>query len=100
MRIKFYKFVCPDMSTKREIFIWKKDDDLKLLREVIHVEPYKFPVGSTKRGAAWTRIADNLVQRGLVKATQRSVRNLFNSLMEEYHARERRKDGKWGSGKV
>ena len=67
------------MSTKREIFIWKKDDDMELLREVVHEEPYKFPVGSTKRGAAWTKIADNLVQRGLVKATQRSVRNRFNN---------------------
>lgn len=84
------------MSTKREIFIWKKDDDIKLLREVIHEEPYKFPVGSTKRGAAWTKIADNLVRRGIVKATQRSVRNRFNSLMEEYHARE--KEEKKASG--
>ena len=84
------------MSTKREIFIWKKDDNVKLLREIIHEEPYKFPLGSTKRGAAWTKIADNLVQRGLVKATQRSVRNRFNSLMEEYRTRE--KDEKMASG--
>ena len=84
------------MSTKREIFIWKKDDDMELLREVVHEEPYKFHVGSTKRGAAWTKIADNLVQRGLVKATQRSVRNRFNSLMEEYRARE--KEEKKASG--
>ena len=84
------------MSTKREIFIWKKDDNVKLLREIIHEEPYKFPLGSTKRGAAWTKIADNRVQRGLVKATQRSVRNRFNSLMEEYRTRE--KDKKMASG--
>ena len=84
------------MSTKREIFIWKKDDNVKLLREIIHEEPYKFPLGSTKRGAAWTKIADNLVQRGLVKATQKSVRNRFNSLMEEYRTRE--KDKKMASG--
>ncbi|PFX18689.1 hypothetical protein AWC38_SpisGene16915 [Stylophora pistillata] len=93
------------MSTnhlKREIFIWKKDD-LKLLREVIHEEPYKLPVedepykfSCPKRGAAWTNIADNLVQRGLVKATQRSVRGRVNSLMEEYHARE--KEEKKASG--
>ena len=84
------------MSTKREIFIWKKDDDMKLLREVDHEEPNKFPVGSTKRGAAWTKIVDNLVQHGFVKATQRSVRNQFNSLMEEYHAREKEENKQVG----
>ena len=44
------------MSTKREIFIWKKDDDMKLLREVVHEEPYKFPVGLTKRGQHGPRL--------------------------------------------
>ena len=84
------------MSTKREIFIWKKEDDIKLLREVIQDEPYKFPVGSIKRGGAWTQIADNLVKHGVLKATQRSVRNRFNSLMEEYRTRE--KEEKMASG--
>ena len=77
------------MSAKRELFIWKNGDDKELLQEVIHEEPYQFPFGSTKRGAVWTKIADNLAKRCLLKATQRSVRNRFNSLLEEYHTRER-----------
>lgn len=67
----------------------KKDDDKELLQEVIHEEPYQFPFGSTKRGAVWAKIADNLAKRGLVKATRRSVLNRFNSLLEKYHTRER-----------
>ena len=78
------------MSAKRELFIWKKDDDKELLQEVIHEEPYQFPFGSPKRGGAiWTKIAENLAKHGLSKATQRSVRNRFNSLLEDYHTRER-----------
>lgn len=66
----------------------EKDDDKKLLREINQEEPYKFPVGSTIRGGeAWTKIADNLVQCGLVKASQSSVCNQFNSSMEKNHAR-------------
>lgn len=38
-------------------------------------------------GEAWTKIADNLVQCGLVKASQSSVCNQFNSSMEKNHAR-------------
>ena len=85
--IKFcYVQIClPSVSYSFE----KKDDDKELLQEVIHEEPYQFPFGSTKRGAVWTKIADNLAKRGLVKATRRSVLHRFNSLLEEYHTRER-----------
>ena len=69
------------MTSKRELFIWKKHHDLLLLKEVVFEEPLKHN-GSKEKGALWSKIADALTQHGM-KVTQRSVRERFDKLYSE-----------------
>ena len=67
------------MSTKRQVFVWKKWDEEMLLTEVSTVEPYKFKVGSKGHGKAWREVSGNLnVLKDLgFKTTHRCVCNKF-----------------------
>ena len=38
------------MTSKRELFIWKKHHDLLLLKEVVLEEPFKHNNGSKEKG--------------------------------------------------
>ena len=71
------------MTSKRELFIWKKHHDLILLEE-----PFKHSNGSKEKGALWSKIADALTQHGM-KITQRSVREKFDKLYSDFKQRER-----------
>ena len=70
------------MTSKRELFIWKKHHALLLLKEVVFEEPLKHNNGSKEKGALWSKIADALTQHGM-KVTQRSVRERFDKLYSE-----------------
>ncbi len=50
-------------------------------------EPYQFRQGSKKRGATWTKIAENLSEIGM-KASQRSVREKFEKIVKEFKCKE------------
>lgn len=76
------------MTSKRELFIWKKHHDLLLLKEVVLEEPFKHNNGSKVKGASWSKIADALTQHGM-KVTQRSVRERFDKLYSDFKERER-----------
>lgn len=76
------------MTSKRELFIWKKHHDLILLKEVLLEEPFKHSNGSKEKGALWSKIADALTQHGM-KVTQRSVREKFDKLYSDFKQRER-----------
>ena len=78
------------MTSKRELFIWKKHHDLLLLKEVVLEEPFKHNNGSKEKGASWSKIADVLTQHGM-KVTQRSVRERFDKLYSDFKEREREK---------
>ena len=76
------------MTSKRELFIWKKHHDLLLLKEVVLEEPFKHNNGSKEKGASWSKIADALTQHGM-KVTQRSERERFDKLYSDFKERER-----------
>ena len=76
------------MTSKRELFIWKKHHDPLLLKEVVLEEPFKHNNGSKEKGASWSKIADALTQHGM-KVTQRSVRERFDKLYSDFKERER-----------
>ncbi|CAH3138073.1 unnamed protein product [Porites lobata] len=76
------------MTSKRELFIWKKHHDLLLLKEVVLEEPFKHNNGSKEKGTSWSKIADALTQHGM-KVTQRSVRERFDKLYSDFKERER-----------
>ena len=70
------------------LFIWKKQHELCLLKEVTCVEPYAKK--QSDRGAAWRTIASNLngnKQEGF-KVTERSCRDRFKKIMEEFENKE------------
>lgn len=74
-------------KAKREIFIWKPIHEELLLREVLVLEPYQHRQGSKEKGAAWSKIAENLVELGM-KASQRSVREKFEKLLNDFKRKE------------
>ena len=76
------------MTSKRELFIWKKHHESLLLNEILLEEPFKFNNGSKEKGAVWSKIAESLAQHGM-KVTQRSVREKFEKLYSEFKERER-----------
>ena len=71
---------------KREVFIWKKFHETPLLKEVLLEEPYKFNPGTKERGTAWSHILDTLNKQEM-KVTQRSVREKFDKLYQEFKER-------------
>lgn len=73
---------------KRELFIWKKNHEVILLREVLVEEPYKYRPGSKERGIPWTKIAEHLRESGM-KVTQRSARERFDKLYQDFKKREK-----------
>ena len=84
-----------NMASKRQLFIWHKNQISMLLREVFSEEPYKHAVGSMSRGAVWSAIAGNLLHQGL-KVTQRTVREKFDKLYKDF--KEREKEERLASG--
>ncbi|XP_001634030.2 golgin subfamily A member 6-like protein 22 [Nematostella vectensis] len=78
------------VAEKRELFIWKFDSDVSLLKEVIAEEPHKHPYASKERGQKWDKIALNLKENHGFKVTQRSVRKRFNSLHEDFLKKEKK----------
>ena len=73
---------------KRELFIWKKKHEAMLLREVLVEEPHKYRPGSKERGISWTKIAEHLQESGM-KVTQRSAREKFDKLYQDFKKREK-----------
>ena len=70
------------------LFIWKKQHELCLLKEVTCVEPYAKK--QSDRVAAWRTIASNPNgnKQGGFKVTERSCRDRFKRIMEEFENKE------------
>ena len=85
------------MSVKKEVFTWKKQHKLALLREILVAEPYQHKIGSKERGASWASVAENLNRSGQeFRVNNRSVREKFTKLLEEWLKTE--KDESLASG--
>ena len=65
---------------------WTDEHDILLLREVLLCEPYKHEHGSTERGRVWEQIAETLnqIQQPVFRVSQRSVRDHFKTLYDNY----------------
>ena len=68
---------------------WTKDHDLILLKEILLFEPYSQRRGSPERGRLWEQITESLNgQREdkilAVKVSQRSLRDQFNVLKNNF----------------
>lgn len=72
---------------EKEVFVWRENHDIFLLREVLTLEPYKYRFGSKERGSTWTSIAGNLEGFGM-KVSQRSVRERFTRMMDAFKKKE------------
>ncbi|PFX17065.1 hypothetical protein AWC38_SpisGene18641 [Stylophora pistillata] len=77
---------------KRKLFIWKRKHKAMLLIEVLVEEPHKYRPGSKERGISWTKIAQHL-QEGRMKVSQRSAREKFDKLYQDFN--KKRKGRKW-----
>lgn len=77
------------MSVRKEVFVWKKQHKVALMREILVVEPYIHKIGSKERGHAWALIAENLngSEYGF-KVSTRSVREKFGKLYEDWLKKE------------
>ena len=73
-------------SMHRELFIWKREHDTCLIREVLVVEPYIYKPLSKERGNAWKQIGENLnqIQNPVFKVTSRAVRDRFSKLLVKF----------------
>ena len=75
---------------------WTKDHDLILLKEILLFEPYSQKRGSPERGRVWEQIAESLNgQREdeiLFKVSQRSVRDWFYALKNNFAKRQKEEE--------
>ena len=78
------------MEAKRELFVWKHENELDLLKEVLVEQPHRHVTGSKERGAVWEKIAKNLNETQGLKVTKRSVRKRFDKLYTQFQEREKK----------
>ena len=77
------------MTTKRELFIFKAQHDIALLKEVVLEQPHQHALGSKERGSSWDKISQNLTNEGM-KVTKRSVRKRFTKLYKDFLEKEKK----------
>ena len=77
---------------------WDPYKDELMLREVLLLEPYKFKVRTKLRGAAWSKIAENLnkLDPQKFKVDQRSVRERFDVLKSQCTSELRKQETESG----
>ena len=80
---------------------WTSGHDVMFLREVLVHEPWKQKYGSQERGKVWEKIAESLNGLNTVcelyfKVTQRSVRDRYKLLVDNFKKREREEDAASG----
>ncbi|XP_068747071.1 putative uncharacterized protein DDB_G0274435 [Montipora capricornis] len=77
---------------------WSEEHDLMLCREVLVMEPFKYPKQSRERGEIWGEIAQNLNGLSSPKFTvrTRSVRDRLTLLLKKY--KEKMRNEEQGSG--
>ena len=80
---------------------WTSEHDVIFLREVLVHEPWKQKYGSQERGKVWEKIAESLNGLNTVcelyfKVTQRSVRDRYKLLVDNFKKREREEDAASG----
>ena len=75
---------------------WTKDHDLILLKEILLFELYSQKRGSPERGRVWEQIAESLngqrEDKILFKVSQRSERERFNFLKNNFAKRQREEE--------
>ena len=72
---------------------WTSEHDILFLREVLVHEPWEQKYGSQQRGKVWEKIAESLNGLNTVcelyfKVTQRTVRDRYKLLVDNFKKRE------------
>ena len=69
---------------------WKDDDNVKLIREILLYEPWKYKHGSVELGQIWRRIAESpcILEEPKFKVDDRAVRKRINLLIKEFKKKE------------
>ena len=73
------------MNLPRELFIWKYEHDVCLIREILLVEPYVHKPQSKERGQAWSTITanPNALEQPAFRVAIRAVRDRLFKLLEK-----------------
>ena len=75
---------------------WTKDHNLILLKEILLFEPYSRKRGSLERGRVCEQIAESLIGQSddkiLFKVSQRSVRDQFSVIKNNFDKRQREEE--------
>ena len=77
---------------------WSEEHDLMLCREVLALEPFKYPKQSKERGEIWGEVAVSLngTSSPKFKVSKRSVRDRLTLLVTKYKEKTRKEEQ--GSG--
>lgn len=80
-----------------QLFTWKENHELMLMKESVEVEPFAKKPSSLAAGQAWQKVTDNLNSAGYgFQVTKRSCRNRFKKIMEEFKLKQ--SEGRRSSG--
>ena len=75
--------------------VWTERNEILILREILHIQPWIHRHGSVERGQAWDEIAailNSLVEEPFFKVTPRSVRDRYSLLVKKYKSKWRAED--------
>ena len=75
--------------------VWTERNEILILREILHVQPWIHRHGSVERGQACDEIAailNSLVEEPFFKVTPRSVRDRYSLLVKKYKSKWRAED--------
>ena len=75
--------------------VWTERNEILILREILHIQPWIHRHGSVERGQAWAEIAailNSLVEEPFFKVTPRSVRDRYSLLVKKYKSKWRAED--------
>ena len=75
--------------------MWKENEDVALMKEVLDANPFKYKEGTVNRGKCWEQIADKLtsIKKSL---TNRSVRERYCLLKRKFQIRMRTEEKQSG----
>jgi len=69
--------------------VWLENNDILLLREILHIQPWTFRHGSPERKSRWDEIAAilNSLEEPYFKVNARSVRDRYTLLAKKHKAK-------------
>lgn len=87
-----------NVDKKASAMRWTAEHDLTLLKEMLLQEPYKYKHGSPERGQVWDIMSQtlNYMEDLYFKVSQRSVRDRFKTISDNFKRRIREEESASG----